>query len=428
MLKCPVRKGPVRKYSWFISVAVMLLPAGAATPDWTISPQTARACVGDSAKLHASSSDAGATAKATQWATDPLFAKLSSAVGREVRVTVLNQPATRMITIQAVAIDGRTESVAIAVPDECATLGRKEVIRAVLGMEQTGASGTPSSQSFLFDFSITGPAIGPRVRWWGDVKVTTFPQQINSQMAMLEQQFASAFGNIKVNQMAQAAEFVMGPELAITPDPASHFQLTLFAGAGAMGPSNPSDTATVFSLPTAGTSAWNNFANEFGALPEGAKYVAFLPNSNTRFLRQWQAGMRLYSTQPGSGVSGGSVPATVEISIGQNELVTSGRLFGFVGHVAAVHPFVLNSGGKAITIYLFGEATTGFTRPALSTPIALAPALSNSSPVPLTDPGVYTITVPANRRDTYRIGVGIDLASLVKVLFPGAKPSAATAN
>ncbi len=423
MLKCPVRK-----YFWFMSVAVTLLPAGAATPDWSISPQTARVCVGDSIKLHASSTDAGATAKTTHWSTDLQFAKFSSAAGSEIKVTVLNQPATRLITIQASTVDGRTESVAIGVPDECATLGRREVIRAMLGMEQTGASGTPSSQSFLFDFFITRPAIGPRVRWWGDVKVTTFPQQINSQMAMLEQQFAAAFGNIKVNQMAQAAEFVMGPELAITPDAASRFQLTLFGGGGAMGPNNPSDAATVFSLPTAGTSAWNNFASEFGAPPDGARYVAFLPNSNTRFLRQWQAGMRLYSTQPGSNESGGSVPATIEISVGQNELVTSGHLVGYVGHVAAVHPFVLNSGGKAITIYLFGEATTGFTRAALSAPIALAPALSNSSPVPLTDPGVFTITVPANRRDTYRIGVGIDLASLVNALFGGKKASAPTAN
>jgi hypothetical protein len=46
----------------------------------------------------------------------------------------------------------------------------------------------------------------------------------------------------------------------------------------------------------------------------------------------------------------------------------------------------------------------------------------------LTDPGVFTITVPANRRDTYRIGVGIDLASLVNALFGGKKASPPTAN
>jgi hypothetical protein len=74
--------------------------------------------------------------------------------------------------------------------DDGQPLGKKEVIRAILGLEQTGASGTTSGQNYLLDFFITRPAVGARVRWWGDVKVATFPQQINSQVATLEQQFA----------------------------------------------------------------------------------------------------------------------------------------------------------------------------------------------------------------------------------------------
>jgi hypothetical protein len=231
-----------------------------------------------------------------------------------------------------------------------------------------------------------------------------------------------------VNQMAQAAEFITGPEFAITPDPASRFQLTLFGGGGAIGPNNPSDVATVFDLPAAGSSSANSLASEFGTPPDGAKYVAFLPQSNNRFLRQWQAGVRLYSV-PSNTAAGETVPpATIEFSLGQNEMVTSGHLKGFVGHVAAVHPFTFLVTGKPLTIYLFGEATTGFTRSTSSTPLALAPALSNSSPVPLTDPGVYTITVPANRRDTYRIGIGLDLASLMNAMFTGARNTGKTGN
>jgi hypothetical protein len=197
--------------------------------------------------------------------------------------------------------------------------------------------------------------------------------------------------------------------------------LTLFAGGGATGPNNSTDNVTVFSLPAAGTPAWTAFSNQFGAPPEAAKYVAFLPDSNNRFLRQWQGGMRLYTMYPNSKNSAASLPATVEFSIGQNELVTSGHLSGWVGHATAMHPFTFTANGKPVTFYLFGEVTNGFTHSTLATPVTLAPALSNSSPVPLTDPGVYTISVPANRRDTYRIGVGIDLVSFLNVLFPSAK-------
>jgi hypothetical protein len=104
----------------------------------------------------------------------------------------------------------------------------------------------------------------------------------------------------------------------------------------------------------------------------------------------------------------------VEYSIGQNEFVTNAHLSGLVGHVAATHPFTL----KGVTVYLFGEATMAYKRPQFSTPLLLAPALENSSPVPITNPGVYTVTVPANQRDIYRIGVGLDLISAIRALLP----------
>ena len=317
-----------------------------------------------------------------------------------------------------------TDSSAVPGP----SLGQREVVRAIVAIEKTGASGTPGGENFAFDFFLTRPAIGPRIRWWGDVKVETLPQQINSQWVTMEQQFAAAFGALKVNQLAQSIEFATGPEFVLTRDPASRFQLTLFSGAGAAGPNDPSDAATVFNLPAAGTPALSAFVNEFGAPPDAAKYVAFLPESNNRFLRQWQTGLRLYTIYPRAQNLAGPLPASVEFSVGQNEMVTSGHLHGWVGHVATVHPITFTANGKSITAYLFGEATTAFTRAAPVAPVTLAPALSNASPVPITDPGVYTITVPSNRRDIYRIGIGIDLLSVLESLFAGTKTPPAAAN
>jgi hypothetical protein len=343
-------------------------------------------------------------------------------MGGSTVLTVNRQPSSdRVFTVTATA-GSLTDTVTIVVPDNCAGFaGKEEVVRANLGFEQVGASGTASGQNFLFDFFISRPTFNRIVRWWGDVKVASFPQQVNTSLVTFEPQFASTFGGLKVNQLAENAEFLTGPEFLITPN-ASRFQLTLFAAGGAIGPNNPTDSATVFAIPATGTAAYTTFTNQFGAVPSGSaittapKNVAFLPQSSDRFERQWQGGVRLY-TFYNNNANGPVKPATVEFSIGQNEFVTNGHLTGLVGHIAATYPFTFTTGSSAVTVYFFGEATNAYTHAMYAPAIPLAPALTNGSPVPLTDPSVYTIIVPSNHRDTYRIGVGMDLISVVNSLF-----------
>jgi hypothetical protein len=389
---------------------------------WAISPTTAEVCVGSSLKLFATGGSGATAADQTKWEVDNNSATVSAAMGGNTVLTVNRQPSSdREFTVTAMAGSAK-DTVTIVVPDNCAGFaGKEEVVRANLGFEQVGASGTSSGQNFLFDFFISRPTFNRIVRWWGDVKVASFPQQVNTSLVTFEPQFASMFGGLKVNQLAENAEFLTGPEFLITPNP-SRFQLTLFAGGGAIGPNNPTDSATVFTIPATGTAAYTTFTNQFGAVPSGSaittapKNVAFLPQSSDRFERQWQGGVRLY-TFYNNNANGPVKPATVEFSIGQNEFVTSGHLTGLVGHVAATYPFTFTTGSSAVTVYFFGEATNAYTHAMYAPAIPLAPALSNGSPVPLTDPSVYTIIVPSNHRDTYRIGVGMDLISVVNSLF-----------
>jgi hypothetical protein len=202
------------------------------------------------------------------------------------------------------------------------------------------------------------------------------------------------------------------------------FVLTAFAGAGATGPNNPTDNVTVFQVPSDKSSPqYTALTSQFGSIPVGPNsYVAFVPQSRDRFLHQWTAGFRLYTfytknTAQGEPIPG--VPAMVEISLGQNELVTNGHLSGIVGHAAAAYPLALGDRTKsdALLIYLFGEATTAFKKAQYQTSLNLAPATDSSgNPIPITNPNVTVITVQANRRDTYRIGVALDLLSVWKKL------------
>lgn len=297
-------------------------------------------------------------------------------------------------------------SISTATPDG-PLAADQEVLRAMIGFEQAGASGSSSGQNFMFDLFLSRPAASARVRWWGDVKVAGFPQQINSQIAQFAQQFSAGFGGLTVNRLAASAEFATGPEFVLTQH--AHSGLAIFLGGGATGPNNPSDAATAFQIPDAKSPQYQALVRQIGAIPAGSSYVAFLPQSDGRFSRAWQAGARLYTSYPA-----GSPPGSIEFSVGQNEFVTNGHLSGMVGRVSATHPFTI----KGLTIYLFGDATMAYKRSEFTTPLLLLPALENSSPVPVTNPGVYAVTVPANQRDTYRVGVAVDLISAMRSLFP----------
>ena len=399
----------------FFYFSVVTPPLLLGQQQFTVQPASATVCAGGHVALTAS----GPGSDQTRWS----FSSQAPSAGLDTVtgvMTTLRASGTGIVTITATAGVNK-QDVPVTVVD-CSPDLRGEVARAILGFEQLGASGTPSDQNFLFDFFLTRPVVNPHIRWWGDVKVASFPQQVNTQLVTFGQQFAATFGNLKVNQLAQSAEFMTGPEFVLMPIPRP-FELTLFLGGGANGPNNPTDNVTVFQVPDVASPQYGPFVKRFGPVPSGGNYVAFLPEASDRFLRKWQAGLRLYTFYNHAKNGLGGLPASVEFSIGQDEFVTNSHLSGLVGHVAATHPFTFGdtSKGKAITIYLFGEATNAYKRSTFTTPIPLAPAVDTSSnPIPITNPNVYIITVPANSRDTYRIGAGIDLVSILTALW-GAK-------
>lgn len=409
----PVKGESVTSLKVFVLLNIIVATPGllGAQQQFSVQPASANLCAGGHLTLTAS----GPQADQTHWS----FSSKAPSAGLDTTVgatTTLTASGAGVVTVTAAG--SATQDVPVTVSDCPADL-KDEVVRAILGFEQLGASGTPSDQNFVFDFFITRPVGNPHIRWWGNVKVASFPQQVNTQLVTFGQQFATTFGNLKVNQLAQSAEFVTGPEFVILPIP-RRFELTVFLGGGANGPNNPTDNVTVFQVPDSTSPQYQSFTKQFGPVPTNGKYVAFLPESSERFLRQWQAGLRLYTFYNHAKNGLGGLPASVEFSIGQDEFVTNSHLSGLVGHVAAMHPFTFGdeSKGKTVTIYLFGEATNAYKRATSVTPIPLAPALdSSSNPIPITDAGVYTVTVPANRRDTYRIGVGIDLVSVLTALW-----------
>jgi hypothetical protein len=305
-----------------------------------------------------------------------------------------------------------------------------EFSRAIVGFEQAGASSAKSVQKYFFDLTISAPLpfqrridpyFGARGRGWGSVRVTSVPQQISTPVGTFATGFATQVSNVKVNEVAQAVEFLAGAEYRLIkggrlPFPFSSFDnsttnkfvVSLIAGGGATTPLNPKDTLEVFKVSPAAVSLFPQAA--------GKDFIAFVSPDRDRFFRQYYAGLRLqtyYFNSRNDDIPLTRFPAMLDITFGQNEAVTGGRLRGGILRLEGYYPLPYE-GLKFIN--LFGTAMMKLTRTKITDPLILEPA-----PAGTTVPGqnVVIVTVPQINRDYYRIGVGIDFVSFVKSLGAG---------
>jgi len=298
-----------------------------------------------------------------------------------------------------------------------------EFSRAIVGLEQAGASSAKSTQRFFMDLSLSAPLpwgkIDPffarRARAWGSVRITSVPQQITTGVAEFAGAFAQRVGEVKVNELAQGAEFLAGGEFRLVGskstlhfgsfgrDTSTRLSLSLIVGGGIITPFNPRDTIEVFKV----------FRDTPGfptGIPEGKDFIAFVSSDRDRFFRQYYGGFRLqthYFDYDNPNLPLKRYPATLDITYGQNEAVTGGRLRGGVFRLEGFYPLPYE-GLKFIN--LFGTALIKPARTQITDPLILEAAPSGTT-VPANN--VFLLTIPQINRDYYRVGVGIDFISLI---------------
>jgi hypothetical protein len=293
--------------------------------------------------------------------------------------------------------------------------------RAIVGFEQAGASSARSTQRFFMDLTLSSPLpwgnvdpfFGRRARSWGSIRITSVPQQITTGVAEFAGAFAQNVGEVKVNELAQGVEFLAGGEYRLTgsgtsrfgsfgSETSTRFTLSFILGGGIITPFNPRETLEIFkvfpdapSLPT---------------IPAGKDFVAFVSPDRDRFFRQYYAGFRVqtyYFDFRNPDVPMKRYPATLDITYGQNEAVTGGRLRGGVIRLEGFYPLPYD-GLKFIN--LFGTALIKPSRTKITDPLILEAAPAGTT-VPANN--VFLLTIPQINRDYYRVGVGIDFMSLI---------------
>jgi len=289
--------------------------------------------------------------------------------------------------------------------------------RFILGFEQTGAAASNSSGKPFFDIFVNTPlsrggdCLKPdclsRFSIWGDVRLTSTATQVNTLADVVSAAVPTITGD-KINQLASAFDFTVGPEVRLAKFNNTH--LSLIAGFGAVSPISPKDSAQIFQVPNKDSSQAARFFEKF----PGAKdkdHIAFISPDRDRFLRQYFGGFRFktYNVND-AGELEQSFPAMFDVTFGQNEAITEGRFHKFVVGFDGFYPLPFPD--KKRFLYLFGSARLKAGGPKNhDTPFILDTAASS---VKITDPKVFIADPTPANRDTWRIGFGVDLFELFK--------------
>lgn len=315
-----------------------------------------------------------------------------------------------------IGTDLKTSSTTVTLGTTC---GGPWEARTIIGYHQAGASSADFTQNVMIDLYVVRPLSATNKAWeaklnsWGNVRIASSPRQLNTPLVSLLQGLvvggANSPLNTNVNELALSAEFQTGLEWNLTRAPKwNGTMLGLIAFFGATGSfESPDKSIRVYQVPDTKSQQYPLFAARFPSAV-GSTYIGFVSPDRDRFYRQYGLGFRYSKYHPNRQYE---APQTYSVTLGQDELITGGSLRSVVARVDGFYPLPINtSNGRFQFLYLFGTASLRLGRGQNTTPLVLAGAPST---VTGTESNVAIVSTPSNR-DTYRIGIGVDLVNLVR--------------
>jgi hypothetical protein len=287
--------------------------------------------------------------------------------------------------------------------------------RFILGVEQTGGASAKSEGKPFLNLFINTPLVNdkgadddklPRVSVWGDVRLTSTPAQVKA-FANISSAAIDTITGGKANELALGFDFVVGPEFRFARF--DNVTMSFISAFGAVSPLNPKQSAELFEVPKENSSQAEAFFEEF-PVAKGKAHIAFIAPERDRFLRQYYGGVRFRTYTKESGEIQNVFPSMLDVTFGQSEAVTGGRLHKFVFGLDGF--YVLPFPTDYRFLYLFGSAKFKVGGPkTIKTPFLLD---TSASSVKVTDANVFIADPIPSNRDVYRIGFGVDLFELFR--------------
>jgi hypothetical protein len=270
---------------------------------------------------------------------------------------------------------------------------------------------------------------------WGNIKITTLPQQISTSFVKIPEEFFDVVKGLKINEIASGVEYLVGFDWRLwklrLKGGKKTYSLNIIGAYGITTPNNPVDSFQLFKLPAVGDKTREELAVKYGVDFTDKNFVAFLNPDRKKFFRQWFLGIRIkgYSKpEPVEKLENGSkiiesfvdeFPGIFEVSLGRNDFIVDNPNDFNTGKRNLL---VLRMGGsysfrifKKFNVYFFGIAMLHFDKRAgQDKPIILEPAPLGT---PFPAPDVTQITFVDDSRDYYRIGVGVELFEIIRGFF-----------
>jgi hypothetical protein len=302
--------------------------------------------------------------------------------------------------------------------------------RGLLGGIYSAASSTDPQFKLLADLTVDLP-IGvdkkpdgipnsQKIWLWGYTRVGSVSQQASvidpSQIAADYAKLANA----QPSQIVQSFEMNTGIAYQLKAWQGNltyfdHGSFSLIAGGGALTPLSPSQiqpetfsglqTSLVSLYPTLTPKSTSCDSAHIGA--DQLCYISYYPQDRSRFYSDYEAGLRVKLYPSPAYLKASPFPALFDVTVGQNEYVTGGKLRGVVLHFGGSAPISPVPG-----LYAFGGMDVGINNRADQPINAVLTPFSGS--LPSTVPLALKVIQPPPNRDRYSLGFGLDILQLLR--------------
>jgi hypothetical protein len=344
----------------------------------------------------------------------------------------INNLTVTVLDKDGIEITDYQDTVKVDCDTPCETFGRSINTRAIVGVEQVGASSAAGKSQPFIDFFVNVP-LGkndspkfspPRVSIWTDFRLTSTTAQRFANLSNITTNILRPQANSEINDVVQSFRISAGFDIRLIPEKTifpfflpGKSSVGLIFGAGVTSPltGGKSSVTEIFQIPKVNGQIIPEFSKLFPEIPNDKVNVGFVTPERDRFLRRWFIGGRLKTRfYKSRSYAMDMSPAMLDVTIGQDESITrklSGKVLNFEGFT----PFKI---GRLDYIYLYGGITTRLTRKVVSNVPSFF--LEPAEIADLVDPlKTYLISADENRltvsnRDKYFFGIGIDLIRLFR--------------
>lgn len=312
--------------------------------------------------------------------------------------------------------------------------GNQLTVQFIGGVEQSGySSQINNTNGFLYAY-FQSPYWRPEKEktgaLWGRIRLLSgpLPSTVNVVAAVTNPEGTITSSNL--TNVGQVVDYVFGPVVRLhqwdRPDASSN-RISLIAGVGATTPLSSSNIQYSLQAPPANSAQCLQLLSLYPSLTNGSvapacnlinpatkeaiNTISFAPVDRSNFLLKYGAGFRFSHMYPAKGQE---IPysGSLDVTFGQDESTTGGRLHGAVFKVDGIYPLAF---GASSYLYVFGSASMKLTGNKNTNPVVLATAQTPTLPLP-TNVALLPLTQPD--RDFYRFGVGLNITAIYCKLNP----------